>query len=177
MLELRRIAEVQTSGRTLSGYAAVFDAPSRPLLDHRGRQFTEYVRPGAFAESLKRGGQWALWNHDAGEILGRYPQTLDLAETTRGLAFSLQLPETTRGRDTLQLLEQGILDGQMSVGFIVQRDEWSERSGALVRHLDAVDLREISVVPEAAYPQTSSSLRHGGQRLRARRLRLAIARS
>jgi HK97 family phage prohead protease len=178
MLERRLLSAraVSAEGRTLSGYAAVFNEPSTPLMDRRG-EFIEYVQPGAFAESIERGGQWALWNHDAGEILGRAPSTLQLRETAKGLQFELELPNTTRGNDVAELLRGGVLDGQMSFGFIVQKDAWSERGGSRVRHLEQVDLREISIVPEAAYPQTHSALRHGGWGWRHRRLRLARARS
>lgn len=177
MLEVRRLAQVETEGRTLSGYAAVFDRPSRKLVDSRGREFTEFVNRGAFAASLTRGGIWALWNHDSGELLGRYPETLSLSEDSIGLRFSMQIPETTRGNDVVELLNRGILDGQMSFGFRVDKDRWDKRGEELVRNLDAVDLREISIVPEAAYPQTSSSLRHVGAATRTRRLRLAKLRS
>lgn len=177
MLELRRLAQVETAGRTLSGYAAVFDRPSRKLIDSRGREFTEFVNRGAFAGSLERGGIWALWNHDAGELLGRYPETLSLQEDSIGLRFSMEIPETTRGNDIVELMRRGILEGQMSFGFRVERDRWEERDGERIRNLDAVDLREISIVPEAAYPQTSSSLRHGAAATRTRRLKLATLRS
>jgi len=46
----------------------------------------------------------------------------------------------------------------MSFGFRVLEDRWEQRTRTLVR----VDLVEISVVPEAAYPDTNSALRHGG---------------
>lgn len=176
-LELRRLAQVETEGRTLSGYAAVFDRPSLPLTDRRGREFTEYINRGAFADSLKRGDIFALFNHDSGELLGRYPETMDLREDSIGLRFAFELPPTTRGNDVVELLQRGILDGQMSFGFRAEKDRWEERDGSLVRNLDAVDLREISIVAVGAYPQTSSSLRHGAAAIRTRRLKLARLRN
>jgi HK97 family phage prohead protease len=74
-------------------------------------------------------------------------------------------------------MERGVLGGQMSFGFRTKKDRWEERDGERIRNLDAVDLREISIVPEAAYPQTSSSLRHGAAATRTRRLKLATLRS
>ena len=158
MLEIRRVSRIATEGRTLAGYASVFDRPSLPLSDSRGRQFTEFVNAGAFAESIRSGGAWALWNHNAGEVLARHPDTLSLVEDQVGLRFSMELPNTTRGNDIRELMDRGVLEGQMSFGFRVLEDRWEQRTRTLVR----VDLVEISVVPEAAYPDTNSALRHGG---------------
>jgi HK97 family phage prohead protease len=170
MLEIRRGFVPTAEGRTLSGYASVFNRASLPLLDARGREFTEYVERGAFADSLKRGGTWALWNHNAGEVLARHPDTLSLVEDQVGLRFSMELPNTTRGNDIRELMDRGVLEGQMSFGFRVLEDRWEQRTRTLVR----VDLVEISVVPEAAYPDTNSALRHGGgDAWHRRRLELA----
>ena len=48
MLEIRRGFVPTAEGRTLAGYASVFGRASLPLLDARGREFTEYVERGAF---------------------------------------------------------------------------------------------------------------------------------
>lgn len=174
MLEIRRVSRVAAEGRTLAGYASVFDRPSLPLTDSRGRQFTEFVNAGAFADSIRAGGAWALWNHDGGEVLARHPDTLSLREDEVGLRFSFELPETSRGNDIQELMTRGILDGQMSFGFRVIEDRWDQRGEERVRNLIRVSLVEISLVPEAAYPQTTSALRHvGGRAWHRRRLELA----
>jgi len=176
LLEIRRgLNVVEATGRTLVGYASVFNRPSLPLQDSRGREFTEFVNRGAFAESLKRGGTWALWNHDRGEVLARHPDTLSLREDEVGLRFEFDLPDTTRGNDVRELMQRGTLDGQMSFGFRVLEDRWDTRGDERVRNLIRVDLAEISVVPEAAYPQTNSQLRHGAA-LAWHRRRLELAR-
>jgi HK97 family phage prohead protease len=162
MLEIRRVSRIATEGRTLAGYASVFDRPSLPLTDSRGRQFTEFVNAGAFADSIRAGGAWALWNHDAGEVLARHPDTLSLREDEVGLRFEFELPETSRGNDIRELMSRGVLDGQMSFGFRVLEDRWEQRGEERVRNLIRVSLAEISVVTEAAYPDTNSALRHGG---------------
>lgn len=176
MIEIRRgLNIVDTTGRTLTGYAAVFNRPSLPLTDNRGRTFTEFVNRGAFADSIRAGGVWALWNHQAGEVLARSPDTLDLREDDIGLRFSFELPETTRGNDVAELMRRGVLPGQMSFGFRVREDRWDQRGDERVRNLLAVDLIEISAVPDAAYPQTTSQLRHGAAVATLKR-RLQLAR-
>lgn len=176
MLEIRASFAPIAEGRTLSGYAAVFNRPSRPLNDARGRPFTEFVNRGAFAESLRSGDVWALWNHDAGEVLARHPDTMTLAEDDIGLRFSFELPDTSRGNDVRSLMQAGTLLGQMSFGFRVRQDKWDTRGDERVRNLLDVELVEISVVPEGAYPATNSQLRHGGRLALAKR-RLALLRS
>jgi HK97 family phage prohead protease len=174
MLEIRRVSRIAAEGRTLAGYASVFNRPSLPLTDSRGREFTEFVNAGAFAESIRAGGAWALWNHDRGEVLARHPDTLSLREDEVGLRFEFELPDTTRGNDIRELMSRGVLDGQMSFGFRVLEDRWEQRGDERVRNLIRVSLAEISVVPEAAYPQTNSALRHGGgDAWHRRRLQLA----
>lgn len=164
----RRAAEIEmrAKGRKLEGYAAVFETRAR-ILD-----FEEIIARGAFAETLKSGDKLALVDHDAAKVLGRTRNgSLKLAEDTRGLHFEIDLPRTNLADDVLALAEAGSLGGA-SFGFVATRDAWA---GAL-RTLQAVDLREISVVSAwPAYPQTSVSARSIAQHNRssyARRIAL-----
>lgn len=140
------------SGR-LEGYAAVFG--SRANLG----AFTETIAPGAFRDTLAAPGAdvLALMDHDPGKVLGRTRAgTLRLSEDTRGLAFSLDLPDTTAGRDVLALAQRGDLGG-MSFGFRAKSEAWPAPK---VRELRAVDLLEISVVSAfPAYPDTTVAAR------------------
>lgn len=151
----RRAAEleVRAKGRTLEGYAAVFEQRAR-IAD-----FDEIIATGAFAESLKSGDKLALVDHDPAKVLARTRNgSLKLAEDTRGLHFALTLPNTSVAADVLALAEAGSLGGA-SFGFNVKRDAWQ---GSL-RTLHAIDLREISIVSAwPAYPQTSVTARSAG---------------
>ncbi|MCM5558075.1 HK97 family phage prohead protease [Pleomorphomonas sp. JP5] len=161
------ILEISANGRRLEGYAATFGTETRI-----GNRFVEVIMPGAFSASLKAGGDiLALVDHDATRVLARTRSgTLRLSEDTRGLAFSLDLPGTTAGRDVLALAERGDLGG-MSFGFSVRKNGESWLGDR--RELHAVDLFEISVVSAfPAYPDTSVAAR---SRL-AFSPRLAIAR-
>jgi HK97 family phage prohead protease len=56
-----------------------------------------------------------------------------------------------------ELLKRGDLSGEMSFGFYVEEDSWNRtRTERLVKRARLV---EVSIVQDAAYPQTSSSLR------------------
>lgn len=150
-IERRATAGVTASGRRLTGYVAVFGVETRI------GDFTESIMPGAFRASLAAGKDiLALLDHDPGQLLGRTRSgTLHLAEDARGLAFTLDLPDTQAGRDMVALATRGDLGG-MSFGFTATDEVWhGER-----RQLLAVDLVEVSVVQSwPAYPQTEVSLR------------------
>ena len=167
-IEQRAFQEVRANGRRLEGYAATFGSEARI-----GRT-VETIAPGAFRSSLA-GDVVALLDHDAGKVLGRTRSgTLRLTEDTRGLAFSLDLPDTAAGRDVQALAERGDLGG-MSFGFIVPTggDRWQGERRTLVN----VALKEISAVSAwPAYPDTELALRSkgvGNPDTRRRRLILA----
>ena len=150
-LERRAFSEVHTAGRRLEGYAATFAGQA----DLNG--FQERIAPGAFQAALS-GDVLALLDHDAGKVLGRTRSgTLRLFEDSKGLGFSLDLPDTQAGRDVLQLAARGDLGG-MSFGFLVPKggDTWQ----GSVRTLRSVSLKEISVVSAwPAYVGTEIALR------------------
>ena len=150
-LEKRFSTELRARGRRLEGYAAIYGTEAR-IAD-----FTEVVMPGAFKATLG-GDVLALMDHDPAKVLGRTKSgTLRLSEDSRGLAFSLDLPETTAGRDVLALAERGDLGG-MSFGFTVP--DGGQRWQGDRRELRAVNLLEISVVSSwPAYEGTTVAAR------------------
>jgi len=146
--------EQKLDGRTLGGYAAVYNQDSREIVEG-GRKFVERIAPGAFNETLSNGGDVKLFiNH-------------------HGLNFTADLPETVRGEELRVALERGDLSGEMSFGFVVTEDSWNkDRTQRLVKR---AELLEVSVVTDAAYPTTSSSLRSvSAAAIEAARLRLAL---
>jgi len=151
-------AEQTIDGRTLAGYAAVYGQDSREIVEG-GRKFVERIAPGAFKETLSSGADVKLYyNHDASMPLARTRSgTLQLKSDRNGLAFTANLPDTTLGNDVRALIERGDLSGEMSFGFFVTEDSWNkDRTQRLVKKASLV---EVSIVQDAAYPQTSSSLR------------------
>ncbi|MGE4324157.1 MAG: HK97 family phage prohead protease [Sphingobium sp.] len=163
-IERRAFFEVRTAGRRIEGYAATFNAEADL------GAFRERIAPGAFRGALA-GDILALLDHDPGNVLGRTRSgTLRLSEDSRGLAFSLDLPDTRAGRDVLELAQRNDLGG-MSFGFTVPKggESWQGET----RTLRAIDLKEISIVQAwPAYPDTEIALRsrcHGVNALRRRR--------
>lgn len=153
-MERRAGIELRAVGRKLEGYAAVFDQEARVA------DFREIIRRGAFADAIKGGRDiLALSDHDSSKVLARTKSgTLRLAEDSRGLHFSLDVPETTAGRDVLALAERGDIGGA-SFGFSVPKGG-EHRTGDL-RELRAIDLFEISIVSSwPAYDGTVVHARH-----------------
>ena len=150
--ERRAAVELRAAGRRLEGYAAVFGVEARI------GSFTETIRVGAFRASLLSGRDCpALVDHDASALLARTSSgTLRLAEDARGLAFSLDVPDTQLGRDVLTLAERRDLGG-CSFAFKTNDEAWPTADR---RELRAVELIEISIVHAwPAYDQTTVSAR------------------
>ena len=151
-IERRTASGLQASGRTLTGYAAVFNSETKV------GDFIERIAPGAFTKSLESGRDvLALADHDPRAVLGRTSSgTLALHEDSHGLAFTLTLPDTTTGRDLAALAARGDLGG-MSFAFESRTEEWRGNT----RELIDVELHEISVIAaHPAYSGTSVNLRH-----------------
>lgn len=151
---LTRAAEDQP--RRLEGYAAVFDSPSQPF-----RDFTEIVKPGAFARSLSEAASGdrrihALWSHRDAEPLGSTASgKLVLREDAKGLWFSLDTSRFTAAQ--ISAAEDG--DLRMSFGFNIREQSWTEGDEGTIREVVDVDLYEVSPVINPAYPDTSAALR------------------
>lgn len=157
----RRVAlELRAGGDKKSprlvGHAAVFNSPSQDL-----GGFTEIIRPGAFKRTLGTADPLALVQHLPALVLGRRSAgTLRLHEDERGLAFEIDVPDTSAARDLLVSVERGDVRGA-SFAFSTPKggDKWDVRGGAVVRELIDVDLHEITITAQPAYVDTSVAMR------------------
>jgi HK97 family phage prohead protease len=157
-LEVRSTAGVVSpSPGKLSGYAAVFDSPTDL------GEFEETVRPGAFTRALAERGAsiLALYDHEHRSVLGRTGAgTLRLREDSRGLAFDLDLPDTSLGRDLAVLVQRGDVAGcSFAFRCYPEGDAWGARHARVTRELRAVELHEITITPTPAYSDTTVALR------------------
>ena len=149
------------SGSTrLEGYAAVFDQESEDL-----GGFREVVRRTAFDRSLREGADvLARAHHDSQALLGRTSSgTLRLLVDGRGLKYTVDLPDTSDGRDVGVLVSRGDIR-QSSFAFFLPPtggDVWQRRAsdGLPLRELVDVDLFDVAPVVTPAYPQTQVSAR------------------
>jgi HK97 family phage prohead protease len=158
------VAEVRLAApdsRRLVGHAAVFGE----VADIDG-QFREVIAPGAFRKAIKGADVVARWNHNPDTILGRTEsKTLRLSEDERGLAFELDIPNTTLGNDLLALVARGDVRG-MSFAFAGARDKWDHATNTRTI-TDVGMLLDVSPVIEPAYAGTDVALRSRGEHLAA----------
>jgi len=160
-IELRAAA-----GNKLEGYAAVFNSMSEDL-----GGFTEVIRPGAFKRALAGAPDvLALFDHDARHVLGRTKAgTLRLQEDDRGLRFAIDMPSTSTGRDLLVSVGRGDITGA-SFAFIAKEDRWIQGNAGMMRELHDVDLLDITITANPAYPETEvarRALEHAGKPIRS----------
>ena len=158
MLPLKEIRINESdSGICLEGHAAVFDSWSETLGGIF--PFKEKVRKGAFAESIGRDDIRALFNHDPNYVLGRNRAgTLELVEDDVGLRVRITPPDTSWARDITTSIRRGDIS-QMSIGFVVEDDEWSSKDGIDTRELKKVRLFDVSPVTFPAYTATDVGVR------------------
>jgi len=151
-VEVRAAAEMRAAGRKLEGWAAVFDTPARI------GNFTEVVRRSAFDAALASGADViGVIDHDPGKLLARRSSgTLRLSVDGKGLAFSLDVPDTQLGRDTLTLAERGDLGG-CSFSFRCRRDAWPARDRRELLDVELIDVAIVQSFP--AYPNTAVAAR------------------
>lgn len=162
-----------SGSRQISGIAAPYNTLSADL-----GGFREQIDPAAFTRSLSEPKNiLAYYNHDSSMVLGSTRSgTLSLASVAQGLSFRIDLPDTTYARDLICLMERGDVC-QMSFGFVTRGQRWDDPATGetwRVRTLLDVDLCEISVVADPAYPEgTEAALRS----LTDHRARQAVERS
>jgi len=153
-LERRSVEELRAERSRIVGYALVFDTRSRDL-----GGFVEVVRPQAVDRAMRAADVSivALYNHEAGAVLGRTPKTLTLTKDARGLAFTLDPAPTQAGRDAFELVKRGDVTGA-SFGFKTIKDAWRQDGGTMVRELLDIEIAEISLTAFPAYRESDVSV-------------------
>jgi len=144
------VQNIDTRGRTLVGYAAVYGAESRDL-----GGFTETIRAAAFAGVMDADVR-ALLNHDPSQVLGRTRSgTLRLSDETRGLRFEVDLPTSPLGDNVREAVKRGDIDGA-SFRFVVGEEQWEGNRRTIV---SVKELQDVTVATYGAYPDASVELR------------------
>jgi hypothetical protein len=151
------VRDLPDTGETrLSGYAAVFNAPTVI-----GGMFREVIKPGAFRSAVGRDDVRALYNHDPNFVLGRtIAGTLTIEEDAQGLRYDVAMPGTTWARDLMVSVKRGDIS-QSSFAFRVAKDTWPTvtRGELPLREIEEVELFDVSPVTYPAYEATSVSAR------------------
>lgn len=138
---------------TIVGLAAIFETLSENL-----GGFREQIMKGAF-DDADMSDVRGLFNHDPNFVLGRTTSdTLELEITSKGLRFSIDLPDTNTIRDlVLEPIKRGDVD-QASFGFVVAPGGASfdeNEDGVLIRSITKFQrIFDVSPVTFPAFQDT-----------------------
>jgi HK97 family phage prohead protease len=155
--------DVSSDGKSVEGYCIVYNEWSQamPLPGGKPGTFREIIRPGAATDALAAPDIPALYAHDETQYLGRTSNgTLTLSEDSKGVRYSVTLPETQVGNDVRHLVKRGDIRGA-SFHLIVPAggSRWSTDGGKVTHDINKLLIGEITLTPFPAYPQTSADLR------------------
>lgn len=152
--------ETRGNGKAyITGYAAKYNVRSTLL-----GTFREEIKPGAFDRALREQSHpiVALWNHDSNHVLGSTRSgTLTVGTDSDGLRYSVEVPDTSLGRDLQVLIARGDVWGSSFAFTIRGRDgeSWAEEDGQAVRYVHEVDgVYDVSPVLSPAYEDATASI-------------------
>lgn len=149
-MEIRALQTLEKSeDNVVEGYALKFNKESRDL-----GGFVETIAPDAL-DGVDLTDVRCFLNHDSTKLLGRTSSgTLELTVDDIGLHFRCTLPNTSTGRDAMELVKRGDLN-QCSFGFTVAKDKWMKGQNIMKRSINKIkSLLEISLVSIPAYDDT-----------------------
>lgn len=166
------------SGRTIGGYAILFETPSAPLYEDEDEEIREIIDRGAVTQELLDGSdiKFTMF-HDRQLLLARSKQgkgTLSYEIDERGVRFSFEAPHTPDGDKAVELIRSGIIDGcsfafstrYWDAGY-VERTVKKEGGKSIVtcRVKTIIGLYDMTVTPDPAYPATEVEARELGTAL------------
>ena len=158
----RKVGYRQDGGEQskIAGLAAVYYDGTPETEFQLWEGAVERIMPGTFARAL--GGEdevVALYNHDPNLVLGATKSgTLRLSDSPEGLRYEIDTPDTQVGRDLVETLRRGDVNGS-SFSFALLDVHWIVEDGVDVRVISGVRLSDVGPVTFPAYEATESQLR------------------
>lgn len=148
-------------GRTIEGYAIVFNRESKDL-----GGFKEVIKPDAVQGVIDKSDVLALLNHDENRgVLARSTNgegTLELSVDNFGVKYRFDAPETVLGDEVLSGVRRGDIRTS-SFAFTVSEDgqKWEKRSDdTYLRTINKFELiYDVSPVYREAYADTTVAVR------------------
>jgi len=119
-------------GRTLEGYAAVFNTPTR-IQSWEG-EFDEEIAAGAFRKTLRKKTPVLQFDHGRDQRTGSVPIGAidELSEDDQGLFVRARLFDNEIVEPIRQAIEGKAITG-MSFRFQVARDQWADKDGVKIK--------------------------------------------
>lgn len=161
------IASPKLEGRTIEGFAAVFDQESRLNFDAKTKQFfIEVIERGAITDELLQACDIkALLEHDKGRMLARSrfgAGSLSLMVNDFGLGYKFDAPNTPEGDYAVEMIARGDLFGSSFAYSTSDKKNvtYKKVDGLLYRIVHKIDrISDISIVSDPAYYGTDVTLR------------------
>lgn len=154
-----RIEEGRGDGRTLEGYAAVFDTPTR--INSWEGEFDEQIARGAFKRTLNGRTPVLQFDHGHDARTGSVPigAIQEIREDKHGLFVRADLFDNDLVLPIRQAIAGGAIGG-MSFRFRVVDDRWTKQDGNVdLRTIREVELFELGPVVFPAYEATTVGVR------------------
>ncbi|WP_196212998.1 HK97 family phage prohead protease [Bacteroides cellulosilyticus] len=168
-MEIRSFSELgapRVTGRTVEGYAVVFNHESKVLFDKANKRFfIEIIENGAITEELLRSCDIkALLEHNRQRMLARYTRgigSLSLEIDSYGLKYKFEAPNTADGDYAIEMITRGDINGSSFEFYTNEKNvTYSKRDGIVIRKVHKIDLiTDVSPVSDPAYTGTDVTVR------------------
>lgn len=155
-------------GRTIEGYAIVFNSRSQLMYDFwEDKRFFEVISPSAITmEFLRSCDIKFVVEHNRERLLARSNRgdgSLNLSIDSKGVKYEFEAPNTQEGNDMLELIQRGDISGS-SFCFIADRDKfkyrWIEEEQAWERTIDGFkSIIDMCITTDPAYQDTDANVR------------------
>lgn len=154
-------------GRTIQGYAVVFNRESRIMFDKaKKRYFTEVIKSGAITpDLLQRSDVKALVEHNRERLLARNIKgagSLTLEIDEYGLKYRFDAPNTQDGEYAVEMIRRGDIFGSSFAYYANEADVSYEKKadGTLLRSVNKIAyIGDVSPVSDPAYFGTDVEVR------------------
>lgn len=156
-------ADEESGKRYLEGYAIVFNQRSK-LIREWGETFFEVIEPTAPDNVLADEGLnvIATVDHSRAKMLGRnISGTLELVKDDHGLKYIIEVPDTTLGNDTYQMVKRGDYFESSFIFTIAEKGVRTDTAEDIpVRYIsDFENIYDVSIVIDGAYANTIAAAR------------------
>lgn len=171
-LHVREAGEGEAPGRTISGYAILFNTPSEPIWDDEDGEAREVISPEAVTRELLDSSDIKMTMfHDRQLILARSNKgsgTLSYEIDDKGVKFEFEAPNTADGDKAIELVRRGDLAGcsfmfstyYWEPGFVDRESEVRDgRTFTTYTVRQITGIYDFTLAADPAYPATSVEAR------------------